>query len=473
MSPVEYSPPKVPRAGGNCGGTSNHHSMSDDLPNDPPLLRLPLSLLHGLQQDDYDTASAVSYSYYSTWSSNYTMSNLPGPGRLLGIFYSRMGLALEQRMAKRANRMALKENAETRASLLGHRTIRDLIQSVHPELNDRACEFLLVGASSSNQKTQVQTFHSIVQYYVRYPSKFLSNFQNIFRRRNEISDAISFSWKQPGVEYSIGWLYWFKLASRCLSSDAGHDREVRWSRFDGVPFWSMDFSEFEEILLKYQDATESLLAIRFVYWYWNLRGIENYVRRRGMDDLVLLKFAIGLVAYCEVYFTHTKESTKHTFIKPPSADLPYFILGMLGSLRDLDRKDVDELLSKESHLMIWAEVFKLHQIYRSYALKNNSNYTYPVILKKRWKDLCESWLPNPEHARLRDTLAQLEDIYGRDNYEKFPPTEGSFADDGQEAQYVVNLSNSSTRKIESICRVVVKTSMSIGFGFFGARAKSA
>lgn len=70
-----------------------------------------------LRRDESDTvatddASVISYSYYSTWSSNYTMSNLPGPGRNLGNLYSKAGAALERRLRRRVNRAALKAEKE-------------------------------------------------------------------------------------------------------------------------------------------------------------------------------------------------------------------------------------------------------------------------------------------------------------------------------------------------------------------------
>ena len=49
-----------------------------------------------LEKDD---DSAITHSSYglsrSSWSTNMTMSNLPGPGRLLGKLYSRAGRLLE------------------------------------------------------------------------------------------------------------------------------------------------------------------------------------------------------------------------------------------------------------------------------------------------------------------------------------------------------------------------------------------
>ncbi len=50
---------------------------------------------HRLEVQDDD--AATTYSYFSTWSSNYTASNLPGPGRILGNLYDWAGSTLWRR----------------------------------------------------------------------------------------------------------------------------------------------------------------------------------------------------------------------------------------------------------------------------------------------------------------------------------------------------------------------------------------
>lgn len=61
-----------------------------------------------------DDASVMTYSYQSTWSTNYTMSNLPGPGRNLGNLLLKAGAALERRLVlwRIINRAALKAEKE-------------------------------------------------------------------------------------------------------------------------------------------------------------------------------------------------------------------------------------------------------------------------------------------------------------------------------------------------------------------------
>lgn len=49
-----------------------------------------------------DESATSNYSYYSTVSSNYTMSNLPGPGRHLGNLFSTVGSAFERQLGLRA-----------------------------------------------------------------------------------------------------------------------------------------------------------------------------------------------------------------------------------------------------------------------------------------------------------------------------------------------------------------------------------
>lgn len=48
-------------------------------------------------------------------------------------------------------------------------------------------------------------------------------------------------------------------------------------------------------------------------------------------------------------------------------------------------------------------------------------------LVKTWKEVCISYLPNAEHAKLRKRLLRLEDIRGAALRKRFPPKEGSLA----------------------------------------------
>lgn len=76
------------------------NSQSKTLSGDtPPSAPTELSLLVNLRRD----GGTLAYSYASAWSTNYTMSNLPGTGRLLGNLYSRAGSSLERGIGSLAN----------------------------------------------------------------------------------------------------------------------------------------------------------------------------------------------------------------------------------------------------------------------------------------------------------------------------------------------------------------------------------
>lgn len=95
------------------------------------------SWLEDLQEND----STTIYSYYSTWSSNYTMSNLEGPGRLLGNLYSRAGSILERRLGKLAYRAGSSKIAKADSILLdGMELSKDRVKM------EKACNILMRGA---------------------------------------------------------------------------------------------------------------------------------------------------------------------------------------------------------------------------------------------------------------------------------------------------------------------------------------
>lgn len=100
---------------------------------------------------------------------------------------------------------------------------------------------------SNDAQIQTLAFFLIVWGFLCYPSKARSVFANIFERRKTVSDVIAFSWKRPGIEYGIEWLYWYKLASRCLSTQPGPVIEAT-AHLDDIDINSLDFSALEEFL---------------------------------------------------------------------------------------------------------------------------------------------------------------------------------------------------------------------------------
>lgn len=95
---------------------SEQDAAFDDATRNRRPLR-PSSFKH----DDHDNPSII-YSYFSTWSTNYTMSNLPGPGRILGNLFSKAGSSLERGLGKLAQNSLGKNctEVENRIRVLGY-----------------------------------------------------------------------------------------------------------------------------------------------------------------------------------------------------------------------------------------------------------------------------------------------------------------------------------------------------------------
>ncbi|KLO10505.1 hypothetical protein SCHPADRAFT_515012 [Schizopora paradoxa] len=225
------------------GGSSRSETqLKDD--EERNLNEIPLvssSFVEELRRDD------VSYSYASTWSTNYTMSNLEGAGRIIGNLYSRAGSSLEKGLGSLAYRARLGSYAK----LKNHSPL-DVFDSEDTKEHEKACKILLNSARSHDLTEQLDAFKWIVDHSVRHPSKVRSAFRAVFEQRKEISDAITFSWRRQGIEYTTYWLFKHKLASRCLSTHESSFLEVQ-SAADH--FKSLDFSDFEGLILNSTQST--------------------------------------------------------------------------------------------------------------------------------------------------------------------------------------------------------------------------
>lgn len=100
---------------------------------------------------------------------------------------------------------------------------------------------------SDDRKIQVQAFEKIIEYFVYFSSRARSAFVTISLKRNDIIDVVVFSWKRPGFEYSAEWLYWYMLASRCLSTNSSLVIEMA-VRYESAPLLSLDFEYVHEVL---------------------------------------------------------------------------------------------------------------------------------------------------------------------------------------------------------------------------------
>ncbi|KLO10516.1 hypothetical protein SCHPADRAFT_515310 [Schizopora paradoxa] len=245
--------------GANTKSALNETPPADDSADDP-LSSTPF--LDELREDDTSTM----YTYFSTWSTNYTVSNLPGPGRLLGNVYSRAGFALERKLGKWLNREKIRQYNEAVTILQSGNSVGDMLRSEDPKDNERGCEILLACASSYDVKIQHEAFQEIVSNLVSRLSKSLPAFGRVFKRRNEISDVSTLSWKRSGVEYSLEWMASYKLASRCLSSQQSPVFEEA-AHFDGAEHKSLDFCHFEGLLQSCGDTIDLLLALYFIDLY--------------------------------------------------------------------------------------------------------------------------------------------------------------------------------------------------------------
>ncbi len=126
-----------------------HQRSRGSLDGPPVLTRSPiyptLGVRRPLLDDNYeqnDSTSTYTYTYYSTWSSNYTMSNLVGPGRLLGKLFSNAGSSLERRLGKLAYRARLGSHAKAETDL-SYYNMSPMLHGEDMILKEKACNILL------------------------------------------------------------------------------------------------------------------------------------------------------------------------------------------------------------------------------------------------------------------------------------------------------------------------------------------
>ncbi|KLO18479.1 hypothetical protein SCHPADRAFT_936155 [Schizopora paradoxa] len=376
-------------------------SSSDSLPSST-------SILNKLRDDD------VTYSYWSKWSSNYTVSNLVGVGRVLGNLYSKLGSSLERRLGNYAIRAYSRKQ---QALVLQVCEFELLLNNDESSLLEEAFATLLVSSRSKDTIAQMKTFETVVQIFVQNPSALRNGFRTLFETRKEISELVTFSWKRPGVEYRIEWLYWYKLASRCLSSSPNSVIESA-MQIDATKTRSLDFSHFEDILRNCSDIIDSLLALLLIDHYWDYYGIKPYIRNMGFHNVALLNFVIGLVAHREISYFHTAPVQFRTL----SA---YVILQILVAAQ----KSESFLLRDGTLPALWVRIFELHHFLRSSRINDKERIwveaEYPSV-PKPWKDLCCELLSTPEQASLCENLVSLHNTHGITMRERFPSQNGSF-----------------------------------------------
>ncbi|KLO14322.1 hypothetical protein SCHPADRAFT_939620 [Schizopora paradoxa] len=277
--------------------------MTEEIPGDEGLLSVPPLSSPFLEELIRDESCAITYSYYSTVSTNYTASNLVGAGRVLGNLFSRAGFSLEKFLEKLARRTSSGREVELSVALQWFLFTDNWVQNGSVKNLEKDCKTLLLAAESMDVDLQVTAFLIIVQSSIWCPIKILSVFKAIFRKRGEISDVAVFSWKRSGVEYSVKWLFWYKLVLRFLSTQSSPVVEAA-GKLNDFGSTTLDFSVFERLLLCCVDVTDSLLAYHFIYYRWNGEGLQAYLSKNGFSDPALLVFVRGCLIQWDLYLSH-------------------------------------------------------------------------------------------------------------------------------------------------------------------------
>jgi len=341
----------------------------------------------------------------------------PGSGAPLGNLYSSAGSFLERRLGKLAYRASLKSltKAETDLAFIN---LGPMLRSNDIAQNEKCCNILLCYASSHNPAIQVMAFAHIVLFFVRFPS-LRRVAELICQKRNEHIDIVTFSWKRPGVEYSSLWLSYYNVALRGLST---HPSSVILAvenlRRDPGDMRNLTFSDVLDILACCRDKADITITVECFCQHWNGYGLDTYVERKGYNDPILLKLA---VTFC----TLLSDIAIFPLRLQHSATL--VLIGIINFIHDiwdaLEPDKADELLEDDSQLAVWTEIFKMQCILQSSPGRRalSTEWYWYIFIKKTWKEECHVWLPNPEHAELRERLLRLEDIHGDATRTCFPP----------------------------------------------------
>ncbi|KLO14307.1 hypothetical protein SCHPADRAFT_966073 [Schizopora paradoxa] len=385
-----------------------------------------------LDDDNRDDDATTIYSYCSTWSSNYTRSNLTGPGRNLGNLYSWMGSRLEQRLAKRVERSEARKYEEAVTVLRSKwRWIDVMFWSRDPKEHEKACTILLRCAS-----IQVKAFETIIEHYVSRPSKVLSAFSRVFeRRKQKFDDAVS-SWRRPSVHYTFGWLYWYKQASLCLSSHRTMFLEAV-ADLDNVILPSKNFLRFEGLLKACSNVAEVHLAVRCTASYWNGNGVEDYILKKGFNDSALLTLTNGLIDYWElaIYRMVDLQSTWEHFIVSSN-----FVDGILASLQSVPLDKISNRRGHNALPKVLKSVFKLHYFLHS-SRCGSLYYDSHGIFGRFWGALCHKYLANPKLAEIHRDMLRLEQKYARAMRRRFPWEKDSPMDNDEKARVGLSVYN--------------------------------
>ncbi|KLO10294.1 hypothetical protein SCHPADRAFT_525645 [Schizopora paradoxa] len=265
--------------------TSIEPPMTSSIPVDDNHTTPKVSRPSGIDDGNSETASV--YSYFSTWSTNYTMSNLPGPGRILGNLFSAAGSTLERNFGRfvmksrmKAYRRAVKALTKLPFWRVGEMT---------PGERQETCKLLLYYAQSEDANIQTSAFRLIILCVVRWPP-FREDFQSYCKAQGEDIESVTHSWTTTSNSFSAEWNYICQVASLCFRSNPVMDYVA--SR--NLKYRSSDFTCVEELFTCCRDIFEAALALELVGWLWNGEGLEEFLMSDRDRGRVTLRFAFSI-----------------------------------------------------------------------------------------------------------------------------------------------------------------------------------
>ncbi|KLO14316.1 hypothetical protein SCHPADRAFT_318603 [Schizopora paradoxa] len=374
------------------------------------------SRLSSESENQEDNASM--YSYASTWSTNYTMSDLVGAGRILGNIYSRAGSSLEKGLGTIAYHAWIRRYAREIVKL--HYGTYRVFENRQMRRRRRACKFLLICARLDDTKIQAKAFEKIVQCFVEFPSEARSTFGSVFESRGVINDIATSSWRRQGIKYDDGWTYWYKLVSRCLLSAPNRFIEEA-SGFKPARAQTVSFSRFVKLLMSCGDTTDLLLANQIIDSHWNREGLEDFISERGFGDSAVLALISGFIAHWEFRFRKSMQPSAVSSCAASVLLSDRVVNAMFKSLRVCEQETLDHILENDIQTELWADVFRIHfSIRRDSGCWTNFNRSLP---RMTWKDVCRHYLPKAEQAELCKGLSRLEDIHGETMFLRLLPDE--------------------------------------------------
>ncbi|KLO10085.1 hypothetical protein SCHPADRAFT_943122 [Schizopora paradoxa] len=160
-------------------------------------------------------AAESHWSYYSIISTNFTASSIAGPGRLLGKVLNFAGRSLERTISSLTH------------GVVSNRTQWEVVFSTCQDLGDPNISCLLKAAGSNVTREQLDAFKEIVRCKVIDCGLGSgSGWEKIGLLSTQIAEFKQYvsSWRRPWVSYSPEWLYYFRLASFCLTNRALSER---------------------------------------------------------------------------------------------------------------------------------------------------------------------------------------------------------------------------------------------------------